>query len=219
MDILTRPSLKPRKSPLQARSAASVEAILEATIQVLLLEGKEGLKTNTVARRAGVSVGSLYQYFPNKSSLLQAALRNHLDRVYGAVATVCAQHHGEQLGTMGEGLVVSFLEAKFERLDASLALYQVSDDVEGATIAQMMGRKSVEAIAAMLRSSSERLATDTDAAASMLFGAMAGASRRMLESEDPCGARPVLERELRVMVMAYLQALKTPPKFVQPCCS
>jgi AcrR family transcriptional regulator len=210
LDILSRPSLKPRKSPVQARSAASVEAILEATTQVLLLEGKEGLTTNGVARRAGVSVGSLYQYFPNKSSLLQAALRSHLDRVYGAVAIVCKQYYGEQLGTMGKELVVRFLEAKFERIDASLALYLISDDVEGATIARMMGRKSVEAIAAMLRSSSERLATDTDAAASMLFGAMAGASRRMLESEDPCSARLVLEPELRLMVVAYLQALKSP---------
>ena len=66
--------LEPRKSPVQARSAASVDAILEATIQVLLDDGKERLTTTRVALRAGVSVGTLYQYFPNKSALLQAAL-------------------------------------------------------------------------------------------------------------------------------------------------
>ena len=70
--------LEPRKSPVQARSAASVDAILEATIQVLLSIGKEQLTTTKVALRAGVSVGTLYQYFPNKSSLLQAVLRRHL---------------------------------------------------------------------------------------------------------------------------------------------
>src|SRR6202161_4430708 len=70
--------LQPRKSPVQARSAASVDAILDATLQILLKIGKERLTTTRVALRAGVSVGTLYQYFPNKSALLQAALRRHL---------------------------------------------------------------------------------------------------------------------------------------------
>ena len=56
---------EPRKTPVQARSAASVAAILDATIQVLLRVGKEQLTTTLVAARAGVSVGTLYQYFPN----------------------------------------------------------------------------------------------------------------------------------------------------------
>ena len=73
--------LEPRKSPVQARSTASVHAILEATIQVLLKVGKERLTTTRVASRAGVSVGTLYQYFPNKSALLQAALKRHLGEV------------------------------------------------------------------------------------------------------------------------------------------
>jgi len=73
--------LEPRKSPVQARSTASVEAILQATIQVLLDVGKERLTTTKVALRAGVSVGTLYQYFPNKSALLQAALKCHLSDV------------------------------------------------------------------------------------------------------------------------------------------
>jgi len=77
--------LEPRKSPVQARSAASVDAILAATIQVLLQVGKERLTTTKVARRAGVSVGTLYQYFPNKSALLKAALKRHLDEVTEAI--------------------------------------------------------------------------------------------------------------------------------------
>jgi len=208
LSILARAPLKPRKLPVQTRSAASVEAIIEATIQVLLCEGKDGLTTNKVARRAGVSVGTLYQYFPNKSSLLQAALRNHLDCVYGAVVTACERHHGDQLQVMCDGLITDFLKAKFERIDMSLTLYRIHDDLEGAAIVQTMCRQSTETIAAMLRSSSEKLATDADAAASMLFGAMAGASRRTLESEDPNKARLTLERELRVMIAAYFEALK-----------
>src|SRR5713226_9742284 len=87
--------LEPRKSPVQARSAASVDAILEATIQVLLHVGKERLTTTRVALRAGVSVGTLYQYFPNKSALLQAALRRHLAGVTDAVELVCKEQRGE----------------------------------------------------------------------------------------------------------------------------
>src|SRR5258706_6387784 len=81
--------LEPRKSPVQARSAASVDAILEATIQVLLQVGKERLTTTKVAVRAGVSVGTLYQYFPNKSALLKSALKRHLDEVTKAIELVC----------------------------------------------------------------------------------------------------------------------------------
>jgi AcrR family transcriptional regulator len=81
--------LQPRKLPVQARSTASVDAILDATIQVLLNVGKERLTTTRVALRAGVSVGTLYQYFPNKSALLQAALRRHKDAVTEAVERVC----------------------------------------------------------------------------------------------------------------------------------
>jgi len=90
--------LEPRKSPVQARSAASVDAILEATIQVLLDAGKERLTTTRVALRAGVSVGTLYQYFPNKSALLQAALKRHLDEVAEAIELACTEQKGKRSG-------------------------------------------------------------------------------------------------------------------------
>ncbi len=207
MPTLTRPPLKPRKQPVQARSTASVEAIIEATIQVLLRDGRGLLTTSKVAARAGVSVGSLYQYFPNKSSLLQAALRAHLERVYGAVSSTCARLHGKPLRAMGSSLVAEFLEAKFEHIEMSLALYRISDDLEGAAIARSMGRQSVEAIAAMLHSSPDRFNAEPEAAASMLFAVMAGTSRRMLESADPVAARHNLEPELQRMVAAYLNSL------------
>ena len=88
--------LEPRKSPVQARSTASVDAILEATIQVLLTVGKERLTTTKVALRADVSVGTLYQYFPNKSALLQAAVKRHLVEV-NAVELVCKEQKGKTL--------------------------------------------------------------------------------------------------------------------------
>ena len=61
---------KPRKAPLQARSRATYEAILEATARILEAEGLAGVTTNRVAERAGVSIGSLYQYFPAREAML-----------------------------------------------------------------------------------------------------------------------------------------------------
>lgn len=68
----TRPLTAPRKAPRQARSRATVEAILTAAARVLVQEGFERTTTNRVAAVAGVSVGSLYQYFPNKQALVRA---------------------------------------------------------------------------------------------------------------------------------------------------
>lgn len=62
--------LSPRKVPRQARSAQLVEAVLEAAARVLAREGARRFTTVRVAEEAGVSVGSLYQYFPNKEALL-----------------------------------------------------------------------------------------------------------------------------------------------------
>src|ERR1039458_9931847 len=131
--------LGPRKSPFQARSVASVDAILEATIQVLLLEGKERLTTTKVALRAGVSVGTLYQYFPNKSALLQGALKRHLSEVGDAVEEACEQAAGKTLRQMVTGLITAFLQAKMRDAKASAAFYAVSSDVDGAKMAMDQG--------------------------------------------------------------------------------
>src|ERR1700743_590432 len=105
-------TLEPRKSPVQARSAASVEAILKATIQVLLSVGKERLTTTKVASRAGVSVGTLYQYFPNKRAFLQGSLIRHLEYVTEAVERVCREQRGKTLKEMAAALINAFLATK-----------------------------------------------------------------------------------------------------------
>ena len=56
----------PRKRPRQERAKATVETILEASARILVKRGFDGFTTNEVATAAGVSIGSLYQYFPNK---------------------------------------------------------------------------------------------------------------------------------------------------------
>jgi AcrR family transcriptional regulator len=76
-----------RKRPRQARSKAMVTAILDAAARVVRTDGDDHLTTNRVAEVAGVSVGSLYQYFPNKAALLVALLERH-DAEMWAVFTI-----------------------------------------------------------------------------------------------------------------------------------
>ena len=71
----------PRKLPRQARSRATVDAVIVATTQVLIDHGFERATTARIAERAGVSIGSLYQYFPNKAALIAALIKNHVDAV------------------------------------------------------------------------------------------------------------------------------------------
>jgi AcrR family transcriptional regulator len=198
--------LEPRKSPVQARSTASVDAILDATIQVLLSVGKERLTTTRVALRAGVSVGTLYQYFPNKSALLQAVLKRHLGDVTETVELVCEEQRGRTLRQMVTALISAFLEAKMKDPKTSVALYSVSSDVDGVRIGQQMGMRSNRAIVRMLESASDPLGTDPQPVASVLQGAMVGVSRRMLESGAAEKQFESLRRELIVMACAYVEA-------------
>jgi len=198
--------LEPRKSPVQARSTASVSAILEATIQVLLDVGKERLTTTRVAYRAGVSVGTLYQYFPNKSALLQAALRDHLESVADALEEVCREESGSPLPQMASRVVNTFLEAKMKDLKTSIALYSVSSDVEGWKIAHKIGARVHRAIVSMLATAREPLGKDPQLVASMMQSAMTGVSRRLLESASPEREYEPLRQELALMMRVYLDA-------------
>jgi AcrR family transcriptional regulator len=198
--------LEPRKSPVQARSMASVEAILDATIQVLLKAGRERLTTTRVAARAGVSVGTLYQYFPNKRALLQATLRRHLEDIGQTVERVCHEQKKNSLEEMGTALVTAFLAAKMRDPKTSVALYSVSADVDGAKIARQTTQRSNRAIVEMLMTADQSLRKSPEVIAEMLQATMAGVSRRVLEAEHPREQLELLRDELEVIVRAYLRA-------------
>jgi AcrR family transcriptional regulator len=73
-----RPQIAARKRPKQERAQATVEAILAATAHILVREGFEAASTNRIAEKAGVSIGSLYQYFPSKEAVVGALLEQHV---------------------------------------------------------------------------------------------------------------------------------------------
>lgn len=79
-----------RKEPRQARSRATVATIVQAGARILSDEGWAGFTTNRVAELAGVSIGSLYQYFPDKLSLVDAIRRRHLDDSIAVVRSIRA---------------------------------------------------------------------------------------------------------------------------------
>jgi AcrR family transcriptional regulator len=72
------PRTTPRKKPRQERAQATVAALLEATAQVLVRDGYDRASTNRIALAAGVSIGSLYQYFPTKEALVGALVDKHM---------------------------------------------------------------------------------------------------------------------------------------------
>jgi AcrR family transcriptional regulator len=100
--MLPNPAPEPRKRPKQERSQATVEAILTATAHILTELGYDRFNTNRVAELAGVSIGSLYQYFPNKEALILALAEQHASEM-----VALAQHHLEALGDCSISEVVS----------------------------------------------------------------------------------------------------------------
>lgn len=72
-----RPQTSPRKQATQERSRATVDALVEATARILVREGFDKASTNRIAEVAGVSIGSLYQYFPGKEALVAAVIERH----------------------------------------------------------------------------------------------------------------------------------------------
>jgi AcrR family transcriptional regulator len=106
---------QPRKTPRQARSQSTVEAILEATARVLAERGYAGTNTNVVAEVAGVSVGSVYQYFPNKDALVTALHERHGAQMHAVI--------DEVLGTSQPRSLRGHIQATVRAL---LAAHQVS---------------------------------------------------------------------------------------------
>lgn len=197
-------TLQPRKTPVQERSTATVDAILQAAIQVLVSVGKERLTTTLVAMRAGVSVGTLYQYFPNKSALLQASLKRHMHGVSTSVDHVCKEYRSASLLTMGSALIDAYLNAKMRNVKESAALYSVSSDLDGLAIAKAAAARGRRVVAELFATASEGLTKDPEIVSTMVMAALNGVSRRLLEAKSPERELAPLREELLVLVHGYL---------------
>lgn len=88
---------RPRKTPAQARSRATFDAVLTASAHILEAHGLAGFNTNAVAERAGVSIGSLYQYFPSKDAILAALIERRAVTFAEEVLAAAGAARGETL--------------------------------------------------------------------------------------------------------------------------
>lgn len=107
-----RPAQTRRRAPSQERSIELVRALLDATAQVLADVGIEKLSTNKVAKRANVAVGSIYQYFPNKESLVDALVEDRMQRLRELVRTRMAALESHTFPAAAEAMlraVIDFL--------------------------------------------------------------------------------------------------------------
>ncbi|HEY0161459.1 MAG TPA: TetR/AcrR family transcriptional regulator [Edaphobacter sp.] len=204
-------TFEPRKTPVQRRSGESVDAILEATIQVLLSVGKEQLTTTRVAQRAGVSVGTLYQYFPNKTALLRECLVRHMDGVRNSVGKMCEEHKGAGLLEMGTTLVFAYLGAKMRDPKESAALYSVSSDIEGAALSHAASERARSMVAEMFATAKEGLTKDPETVATMVLASLNGVARRLLEIKSPERHLEPMREELLALVHAYLRTCAASP--------
>lgn len=103
--------MRPRKQPRQQRSKVTVTAILDATAHILIAEGYAALNTNRVAEKAGVSIGSLYQYFPDKTSLLAALRQRHAEYMKTCLQAALANIDARPLKDTVSTLVHAVFEA------------------------------------------------------------------------------------------------------------
>lgn len=195
-----------RKEPRQERARTTVEAILEAAARILDRQGWGRFTTNAVAEAAGVSIGSLYQYFPNKLALVEAILRRHFDDVLSALRF--ADEHTSRIERI-EGLVSGMIAAH----SIHPSLHRVLlEDVPRGRISKSVHQQfesEYSNLYAKLIAPSERFGANprSEVRAQVLSSAIEGvvhdaARRGTLRS-------PALKQELVHLADAYLTALES----------
>ena len=116
----------PRKTASQERSRLTVDALLEATARILVREGFDKASTNRIAEVAGVSVGSLYQYFPSKEALVAALIDRHNRQVMRAVQ-----------GELAEALNLSMEEAVRRLVSIAVKAHRIDPKLHRALTEQI----------------------------------------------------------------------------------
>lgn len=137
-----------RRTPVQERSAARVERMLDAAAALLDASAGEGLTTSSVARRAGVSVGSLYQFFPDLSAVLQALAQRSFDRYRAALAARLARTPPVRWQDLVDAVVDEYVAAArsepgFRRLNLGGPL---GESYDNGLVASALGAVLVEVL-------------------------------------------------------------------------
>lgn len=110
-----------RRSPRQRRARQTVEAILDAVVRILKREGFAALTTNRIAQIAGVSIGSLYQYFPDKGAIFVALHTRHLQQIDRAIQKTLVEHASSSLSV----LIPAVIEAMVKPHQSEFELFEL----------------------------------------------------------------------------------------------
>jgi AcrR family transcriptional regulator len=199
------PTTNPRRRPRQARAQATVEAIVKATSRVLVEEGYDRASTNRIAHAAGVSIGSLYQYFPSKEALVAALVENHVLRMREALDVALAVDPPPALADRAQLLVRGMMAAY--RVDPQLhhVLCQEVPKVGELTKVYGFEQHLAEVCRRFLFSVSERSRfTDVDRAVFLLVNAVPGVIRAAIQADPTAQNDGRLAEELTDMIVRYL---------------
>lgn len=205
MDATPPKHLNPRKKPRQARSMTTLEAIFEATIQVLIAEGTQRLTTTRVAERAGVSVGTMYQYFPHKQALLYALNARYLDLLAERVEKVCQMQHGSPTRTMVEALINAYWHAKTERSDVTRVLYSSAVELDNEALIDAFAKRMDAATIGMLRTAPSANYVNLEIVNVSLLAVIFGTVRNVFERRLPEEEQAAIRSQLIMMCLSYLE--------------
>lgn len=145
---------KPRKTPVQRRSRVTVDAIFEATIQVCWPRVWRASRQR-VSERAGVSVGTMYQYFPNKQALIIALNERYLNTLAERVEGTCSLMAGQPASKMVSALIETYWTTKTERADLTQALYRSVAALDNSELMQAFATRVDAATTKMFRQASD----------------------------------------------------------------
>jgi len=195
----------PRKLPTQERAAATVAAILGAVERVLEKHGPAGLTTNRVAEIAGVSVGTLYQYYPNKEALVGTVIERYVEQTFAMCRAAMAAGEGVPIGT----LVDRVAEALAAAYRVQRPIHRWLIDLRSAAAYQERFRAAldefVEEITRFLAARDDVRFPDPRAAAFLLVHGIEGIIAAAGARSDVLDI-PELTREGARMIRAYIDA-------------
>jgi AcrR family transcriptional regulator len=193
-------ALEARKIPRQRRARATLEAIVEAAARILETDGAAGFNTNAVARRAGVSVGSLYQYFPGKQALVAELSRRNAEAALKGLAEAAQRTAGQPILLRLRAFVRFAIAQQAERPRLSRVLDQLEEALPLPTDAAATTSAIVVLLTQMDARMSALVAGDCLATARTLID-------RALDAGEP--ARAGLEDRVVGALAGYLAAADT----------
>jgi AcrR family transcriptional regulator len=203
--------LRPRKRPVQARSQRTVDVVLEAAARVFARRGYAGATTNHIAERAGVSIGSLYEYFPSKDAILVALLEAHIRDGEAVLVRAASEIAGKNLGLVAtvRHLVRAMVELHGHDRDLHRVLFEEAPLPRHVReLLAAMGVRIGERTALMLRSLSEVTVRDPALAAAVVVKTVEALTHNLVVHGDGNGHREldVYVEEIVRLVARYLTA-------------